>query len=126
MRKFFLRWLHFGAIEIDISDFIQWHEVHVRMRNLKPYYCDADPFAGYGLFDLCRNFFREKVNVTQVTIVKVKEIINFHFRDYKCMPFNKWEDIEESEKTVVLCNLMARDLTVNDFGEKGSHISVRY
>ena len=75
----------------------------------------ADALAGHSLLDSLGYFLGEDHHGADFVVVEVEDVVILVLGHDQSMAFHHGIDVQESEETLVLSNLIARDFTLNDF-----------
>ena len=108
-------------LEVHVAFLRDGDEVDVGMGHFQTDDGHANAFAGDSLLEGLGHFLGEDHHGPDFVVFKVEDVIVFAFGDHQGVTHGHGVDVHESEETLVLGNLIARDFALNDSREYGSH-----
>ena len=120
-----LFWCEFEVLfsEIEVTLFIDRHQMDVGVRHFEADDGHGDAFAWDGFLDGSCHVFGKHHHLAKLLVIDVEDVVGFMFRHDEGMACRQGVDVEEREELVVLGDFVARDFTLDDSGENGSHNS---
>lgn len=119
--EFFRRGLEFGPCKVDIIGRLHWHQMHMGVRDFKPYHRYTDPLAFNSFLKSHSNLFCKHHHVLQISILHIKNVINLLFRNNKNMAGYQRHQVKKSYEPVILQYYMGRNFAVYNPAKNGSH-----
>ena len=106
-----------GIAKQHIALLLQGDEVDVSMGNLHTEYCHTYTLARES--SLLRTSYL--LSTCQLIVFEVIDVVNLTLRDHQCVTLYHGIDVEESKILVVLCYLIARNLSSYDSAKNACH-----
>ena len=117
--KFLLCELYAGCLEIQITDTVDRHKVDVVMGYVDADNRHANALTRQHLLHRFRNFLGEDHHIAQHLVVQIENVVVLELCDDERVALCERGNVEKSEETVVLRNLIARDVTLDNLRENG-------
>ena len=121
VKEFLLCQLEVLLLEVEIAFAGDGNQVDMGMRHFETDDGHTDAFARDGFLDGSCNLLGKHHHLTEFLVIDIENVVGFVLGDDKGMAFRQRIDVEKSKKAIVLCNLIARDLAVDDSGENARH-----
>jgi hypothetical protein len=115
--QFFRGPLHLGTGKINIFHAVKRNKMQVSMRHFQADHTQPHPPAGERPFDGPGNRPGKQQYPLKMGFIHVQEFIHFNLGNHQGMTRDKGKGIKKGKKVIILGNLVAGNLTANDFGE---------
>ena len=101
-------------LEVEVVYLVERYKVNVRMRHFQTHHCYTNLNTRNSGFDGGSYSLGKSHIASELVVVDVEDVAHLFLGYYEGVTLLNGIDIQESEKLIVLCNLVARNLAVDD------------
>ena len=108
-------------VEVYVRLFLHGHEVDVCVAHFETDDTLSHLFTWDGLLDGHSHLLGKDLQAGQLLVGEVEDIVHLALRDHQSVALGQRADVQEGIVMLVLCNLVAGNLSCYDFTENTCH-----